>query len=873
MAENKKVQIKNTGGDALYPRTAAENIVNVPGGTMNVFMFLHGIGDSSQFPDPPQGARYFDPAANGGGGAVYESVSSGTWTGKTEITSWDWNTLFFWNGSVYKYVNGEDTLKPAMWAEVSNEATNGVRLDGGGSGGMTLKALASSAGANQFGTVKTDATVTNGASLVNTNGSIKATVSSATGTQFGTVKTDATVTNGASLVNTNGSIKATVSSATATQLGTVKVATATANGVALAIANGAVSATQTFATNAEASAGSIASKGVTPAAMKYARTWTAITDKGTSATVTISPGGVYKVTPASGLTLSTTAVSANMYGADARLALYMPNGGTLTAVTPLVLVDPVTPGAGNYYVAKYRDGNAYLYKEGVEGGYFVNNYSNNNANSLYYAINTQKSPWIYVQGEAGHTMDFGGTLSSNTNIVGNGCCCLLAGSQNLGGKTLRITEAELHSATFSSGTLVLAGTVYLDGTTTIGTGAYVQVAPGVSLQGKYGEGNERGTIDLLGTKQFRFGAGAECSHLTISRSKSSDEGPIIASAGTFTDVTFDHCWGNRSGFCVAYAEDGVASLTNCTIVGCTESEASYIVGNGSDEFSVLTMSGCICSGNIVQGGGNGGFLCTSAARNRPCEIKDCEFLDNKVFSGTAQTVLTGSGGAVVIAESTCGDTPLTRGNYYNKFDGCTFSGNKAASGGAVAAADYGVATFVHCNIVNNKANSGGAFFVNDTGANCLYFSDCVISGNSDTAGSTGLGCIVSGGNVHFDTCRLGGSIAISSAVRGGCVLLTGSNTFATGNPDEDGGYRPLISGGTVFISAGAIVDAQAQGGYLMDCASVQVGSGNNPFDYLDGDWTVGGSATLITSNGVKKLIGSGNIIDADAGGSNALIYD
>ena len=357
---------------------------------MNVFMYLQGIGEANQFPDPDKGARYFDPAANGGGGAVYECVTSGTWTGKKEVTSWDSNTLFFWNGDVYKYVNGEDTLIPIVCAGLDTSATNGVRLDGGG--GMPLKVIANSA----------------------------------TTTTFGTIKPLNTVTNGASLSTTNGEVKAIVSSATATQLGTVKVTTTASNGVSLAIANGAVSATQTFATNAEASAGSISSKGVTPAAMKYARTWTSITDKGTSATVTISPGGVYKVTPASGLTLSTTAVSANMYGADARLALYMPNGGYMTAVAPLVLVDPVTPGAGNYYVAKYRDGNAYLYKEGIEGGYLVNNYSNHNANSLYYAINTQKSPWIYVQGTAGHTMDFGGTLSSNTNIDLESSRCLIS---------------------------------------------------------------------------------------------------------------------------------------------------------------------------------------------------------------------------------------------------------------------------------------------------------------------------------------------------------------------------------------------------------------------------------------------------------------
>ena len=84
MAENKKVQIKNTGGDALYPRTAAENIVNIPGGTMNVFMYLNGYGNENQFPDPYKGDRYFDSAAH----KVYECVTATTWTGKKEVTSW-----------------------------------------------------------------------------------------------------------------------------------------------------------------------------------------------------------------------------------------------------------------------------------------------------------------------------------------------------------------------------------------------------------------------------------------------------------------------------------------------------------------------------------------------------------------------------------------------------------------------------------------------------------------------------------------------------------------------------------------------------------------------------------------------------------------
>ena len=157
MAENKKVQIKNTGGDALYPRTAAENIVNVPGGTMNVFMYLQGIGEANQFPDPDKGARYFDPAANGGSGAVYECVSSGTWTGKKEVTSWDSNTLFFWNGNVWKYTDSEEgPLSPILCASVDPSVTNGVSLNGGN--GSPLKVVASSATANvQFSTAAASA--------------------------------------------------------------------------------------------------------------------------------------------------------------------------------------------------------------------------------------------------------------------------------------------------------------------------------------------------------------------------------------------------------------------------------------------------------------------------------------------------------------------------------------------------------------------------------------------------------------------------------------------------------------------------------------------------------------------------------------------
>ena len=137
MAENKKVQIKNTGGDALYPRTAAENIVNIPGGTMNVFMYLNGYGNENQFPDPYKGDRYFDSAAH----KVYECVTDTTWTGKKEVTSWDSNTLFFWNGNVWKYTDSEEgPLAPVLCATVDDTVSNGVKIQGGN--GSPLKAVA-----------------------------------------------------------------------------------------------------------------------------------------------------------------------------------------------------------------------------------------------------------------------------------------------------------------------------------------------------------------------------------------------------------------------------------------------------------------------------------------------------------------------------------------------------------------------------------------------------------------------------------------------------------------------------------------------------------------------------------------------------------
>ena len=74
---DKKVQIKNTGGDALYPRTSLENLVSVVGSTTHAFLWLNEITDNP-YSDPEVGNTYFSPTEQ----KVYQCVTLGTWAGK-----------------------------------------------------------------------------------------------------------------------------------------------------------------------------------------------------------------------------------------------------------------------------------------------------------------------------------------------------------------------------------------------------------------------------------------------------------------------------------------------------------------------------------------------------------------------------------------------------------------------------------------------------------------------------------------------------------------------------------------------------------------------------------------------------------------------
>ena len=395
MAENKKVQIKNTGGDALYPRTAAENIVNVPGGTMNVFMYLNGYGAENQFPDPYKGDRYFDSAAH----KVYECVTNYTWTGKKEVTSWDSNTLFFWNGEVWKYTDSEEgALAPVLCATVDQSVTNGVKIQGG-------------------------------------NGSpLKVTASSATASELGTVKVTTTASNGAALSITNGAVKVTMAAATSTGVGAVQLAT-----------------------NAVASSGTNTTQAVTPAGMKNAMTWTKIQNMASSASVTVNPGESYRLIATDGAvhTLNrATSAYAGYNGADAHIQIFLDTVSVING-NNISIMDKLVPSACNNCLVKYRDGEARLYLEDVYAGFTVTvNASDVNATGTVFdgIINWGTSYITFTKLLDGEVIDMNplryvdgyNHTGHNSIIVGNGPdSTILSNGQKYGTYSLTVTNCKL----------------------------------------------------------------------------------------------------------------------------------------------------------------------------------------------------------------------------------------------------------------------------------------------------------------------------------------------------------------------------------------------------------------------------------------------
>jgi hypothetical protein len=114
--------------------------------------------------------------------------------------------------------------------------------------------------------------------------------------------------------------------------------------------------------------------------------------------------------------------------------------------------------------------------------------------------------------------------------------------------------------------------------------------------------------------------------------------------------------------------------------------------------------------------------------------------------------------------------------------------------------------------------------------------------------------------VEFEDCRINGAIVavpgpgvngVVTEFKGTQIIFAGSNSFE-GVISQGAG-----ASATIYVSSGAVLDfTNVTTSTVMSANNIIVGHGE-PGDYDLNPWTMGGSATIITSNARKTITGSG----------------
>lgn len=332
--------------------------------------------------------------------------------------------------------------------------------------------------------------------------------------------------------------------------------------------------------------------------------------------------------------------------------------------------------------------------------------------------------------------------------------------------------------------------------------------------------------------------------VTISDSTAVSGGGIYSSGGQLT-VTQSRILGNRSGSGGGIFTTSLLSVVNSTISGNVTTGSTFMSGGGGIyckndtdiEDSIISSNSTTSSGGgilakqaltirgssidsnvstvngLVYGGGGiycGGF---SSSQTKPLTISDCTITNNKA--------LTGEGGGI-------------RKQYGSLIiESSTFTGNVAAYGAGISAADRIVATIDSSFITGNSTTpyygihgqqpptfsgfGGGVFIVNGT----LSIADCVIT---DNISGSGGGIYTRTSTVNVDQT----SILRNSANDGGGIFsdfgpsqlnLTNS-TIAQNKARRGAGIgiykssiqvtNSTISGNTASIAGGGIYNAAGQ---------------------------------------------------------------
>lgn len=364
--------------------------------------------------------------------------------------------------------------------------------------------------------------------------------------------------------------------------------------------------------------------------MDFLAQYVSITDFGTSASATITPGKAYRFnavgTSSHYVAISGGAVSANKYGRDAHIQLMVGSAALVHFVDPLVLMNPLTPFAAHDITIKFRDGMAQAYVDDINAGYTVNATSGTTGSAhigtLYYGLKTAAAQFLTFDAEHNGTAFKTGTAYMNKakylhgEGIGNTIIMTSGGTVATGSYSLNTYNLSLGDFTFTGNLVLNESEVQSGAAVTGGT---------ISFNG-YNEVN--GTVNC---SQYIVGSGASVTG-NGSGVISGNNSRLDVNPGTFFGgiMITGYSQGSGSGSPAIKLYGSV--LSDCVISGNT----GYFcinVTSGSTE-----IIDCIISNNTLSGGAWDIFL----SGNATCTIKNSTITGAGFYSGSNSLVLVGS---------------------------------------------------------------------------------------------------------------------------------------------------------------------------------------------------------------------------------------
>jgi predicted outer membrane repeat protein len=289
---------------------------------------------------------------------------------------------------------------------------------------------------------------------------------------------------------------------------------------------------------------------------------------------------------------------------------------------------------------------------------------------------------------------------------------------------------------------------------------------------------------------------------------------------------------------------GTAAFTIITVGSGALTVSELNFRHGDDAITVLdkgqlTVNGGTFSGNT---GANGGAINSTS-----------DYVPKVSNAAFSRNTATGYGGAISNHSLTGSSVSV---------DGCTFTGNKAAYGGAIY--DFGFGQDIAFSTFRkNMAGTGGAIALFENLGGSLL--NVVIEGN--TASGDGGGVYVGEGSLLLDNSTISGNHADS--LGGGLYLPEGRSSMT----NTDIRNNSATNGGGIynFDSIGvSITDSTISGNH----ASTDGGGVYDPrFGYADlTDSTVSGNHAAASGGGIYNVIGGiVSLTDSTVSGNRAIV--